>query len=32
VVISLSIFAYSSKGLEPLLDVVIKGVRLNVGP
>jgi hypothetical protein len=32
VVGSLSISAYDSKGLEPLLDVVIKGVRLNVGP
>jgi hypothetical protein len=32
VVMSLSISAYASKGLEPLLDVVIKGVRLNVGP
>jgi hypothetical protein len=29
---SLSIFAYASKGLEPLLDVVINGVKLNVGP
>jgi hypothetical protein len=29
---SLSISANASKGLEPLLDVVIKGVRLNVGP
>lgn len=29
---SLSISANDSKGLEPLLDVVIKGVRLNVGP
>jgi hypothetical protein len=32
VVGSLSTSAYDSKGLEPLLDVFIKGVRLNVGP
>jgi hypothetical protein len=32
VVGSLSISAKVSNGLEPLLDVVIKGVRLNVGP
>jgi hypothetical protein len=32
VVGSLSISANASKGVEPLWDVVIKGVRLKVGP